>query len=62
MTIAVDLGRKATKQTKFFIVAPIVLGAYIIMLFSVDGRGHLGEKNQLQTTFMCQGRRTVLCP
>ena len=45
----------------FFIVAPIVLGACLIMLFSVDERGHLGEKNQLQT-FICQGRRTVLCP
>ena len=46
----------------FFIAAPIVLGACLIMLFSVDERGHLGEKNQLQTTFICQGRRTVLCP
>ena len=46
----------------FFIVAPIVLGACLIMLFSVDERGHLGERNQLQTTFICQGRRTVLCP
>ena len=27
-----------------FIVAPIVLGACLIMLFSVDERGHLGEK------------------
>ena len=44
----------------FFIVAPIVLGACLIMLSSVDERGHLGEKNQLQTTFICQGRRTVL--
>ena len=46
----------------FFIVAPIVLGACLIMLFSVDERGHLGERNQLQTIFICQGRRTVLCP
>ena len=45
-----------------FIVASIVLGACLIMLFSVDERGHLGEKNQSQTTFICQGRRTVLCP
>ena len=28
----------------FFIVAPIVLGACLIMLFSVDEPGHLGEK------------------
>ena len=27
-----------------FIVAPIVLGACLIMLFSVDDRGHFGEK------------------
>ena len=46
----------------FFIAAPIVLGACLIMLFSVDERGHLGEKIQLQTTFICRGRRTVLCP
>ena len=47
----------------FFIFAPIiVLGACLIMLFSVDERGHLGEKNQVQTTFICQGHRTVLCP
>ena len=46
----------------FFIVALIVLGACLIMLFSVDERGHLGEKKQSQTTFICQGRRTVLCP
>ena len=45
----------------FFIVAPIVLGACLIMLFPVDERGHLGD-SQLQTTFICQGRRTVLCP
>ena len=45
-----------------FIVAPIVLGACLIMLFSVDDRGHFREKKQLQTTFICQGRRTVLCP
>ena len=32
------------------------------MLFSVDERGHLVERNQLQTTFICQGRRTGLCP
>ena len=48
----------------FFIDAPIVLGACLItcMLFSEDKRGHLGERNQLQTTLICQGRRTVLCP
>ena len=46
----------------FFIVAPIVLGAFLIMLFSVDERGHLGERNQLLITLICQGRRTVLCP
>ena len=28
----------------FLIAAPIVLGACLIMLFSVDERGHLGEK------------------
>ena len=28
----------------FFIVAPIVLGACLVMLFSEDERGHLGEK------------------
>ena len=46
----------------FFIVAPIVLWASLIMLFSVDERGHLGEKNQSQTTIIYQGRRTMLCP
>ena len=46
----------------FFIVAPIVLGACLIMLFSVDERGHLGEKNQSQTTLYARGRRTVFCP
>ena len=45
-----------------FIVAPIVLGACLIMLISVDERGQFGERNQLQTAFICQGRRTVLCP
>ena len=44
----------------FLIVAPIVLGACLIMLFSVDERGHLGEKKQQQ--LICQRRRTVLCP
>ena len=39
----------------FFIVAPIVLGACLIMLFSVDERGHLEEK-------IYRVRRTVLCP
>ena len=34
----------------------------LILLFLVDERGHLAEKNQLQTTFICQVRRTVLCP
>ena len=44
----------------FFIVAPIVLGACLIMFFSVDERGHLGEKKQqLQTTFICRG--VALC-
>ena len=28
-----------------FLFAPIVLGACLIMLFSEDERGHLGEKN-----------------
>ena len=47
----------------FFLLVnvPIVVGACLIMLFLVDKRGHLGEKNQLQTTFKCQGRRTVCC-
>ena len=49
-------------RPSIFIVAPIVLGAFLIMLFSVDERGHLGERNQLQITLICQGRRTVLCP
>ena len=30
-----------------FIVAPIVLGAWLIILFSVDERGHLGEKKSV---------------
>ena len=42
----------------FFIVAPIVLGACLIMLFSVDERGHLGEKNSCRQ-FICQG--VALC-
>ena len=29
----------------FFIVDPIILEACLIMLFSVDERGHLGERN-----------------
>ena len=33
---------------------------YVVL---IDERGHLGEKNQLPTTFICQGHcRTVLCP
>ena len=55
-------GRVSSCVRPFFIVAPIVLGACLIMLFSVDERGHLGERNQLQTIFICQGRRTALCP
>ena len=46
----------------FFIAAPIVLGACLIMLFSVDDRGHLGEKKFSCSQHLCQGRRTVLCP
>ena len=46
----------------FFIVAPIVLGACLIMLFSVDERGHLGEeKKQLQTTFIMSGDVALCC-
>ena len=55
-------GGESFEVRSFFIVAPIVLGACLIMLFSVDERGHLGDKKSLQTTFICQGRRTVLCP
>ena len=44
---------------QFFIAAPIVVGACLIMLFSVDERGHLGEKNQLQITFYVRG--VALC-
>ena len=47
---------------RFFVVALIVLAACLIMWFSIDERGHLGEKNQLQTTFIFQGCCTVLCP
>ena len=47
----------------FFCCSRCIRGL-LIMLFSVDERGHLRERNQLQTTFIfiCQGRRTVLCP
>ena len=38
-------GGESFEVRPFFIVAPIVLGACLIMLFSVDERGHLGEKN-----------------
>ena len=56
------LWRRIFWRSSIFIIAPIVFGACLIMLFSVDERGHLGEKNHLQTTFICQGCRTVLCP
>ena len=36
----------------FFIVVPIVLGACLIMLFSVDERGHLGEKKVADNIYM----------
>ena len=38
-------GGESFEVRPFFIVAPIVLGACLIMLFSVDERGHLREKN-----------------
>ena len=39
----------------FFIAAPIVLGACLIMLFSVDERGHLGEKNSVAVNIYMSG-------
>ena len=39
----------------FFIVAPIVLGACLIMLFSVDERGHLGEKKSVADNIYMSG-------
>ena len=45
----------------FFIVAPIVLGACLIMFFSVDERGHLGEKKTtVADNIYLSGRRAVL--
>ena len=39
----------------FFIAVPIVLGACLIMLFSVDERGHLGEKNSVAVIIYMSG-------
>ena len=39
----------------FFIVAPIVVGACLIMLFSVDERGHLGEKKSVADNINMSG-------
>ena len=39
----------------FFIVAPIVLGACLIMLFSVDERGQLGEKKSVADNIYIPG-------
>ena len=39
----------------FFIVAPIVLGACLIMLFSLDERGHLGEKKSVADNIYMSG-------
>ena len=39
----------------FFIVAPIVLGACLIMLFSVDERGHIGEKKAVADNIYMSG-------
>ena len=44
----------------FFIVAPIVLGACLIMLFSEDERGHLGKRIQLQTIFTGMRQSVIL--
>ena len=38
-----------------FIVASIVLGACLIMLFSVDERGHLGEKKSVADNIYMSG-------
>ena len=39
----------------FFIVAPIVFRACLIMLFSVDERGHLGEKQSVADNIYMSG-------
>ena len=44
----------------FFIAAPIVVGACLIMLFSVDERGHLGEKISCRQHFMSGASHCVV--
>ena len=39
----------------FFIAAPIVLGACLIMLFSVDERGHLEKKKSVADNIYMSG-------
>ena len=50
----------------FFIVAPIVVGVLSLHLPNsavLSRRKRTSRRNnQLQTTFLCHGRRTVLCP
>ena len=46
-------------SVQFFIVAPIVLGACLIMLSSVEERGHLGEKISCRQDLYVRG--VALC-
>ena len=52
-------GGESFEVRPFLIVAPIVLGACLIMLFSVDERGHLGEKNSCRQNLYV--RDVALC-
>ena len=52
-------GGESFEVRSFFIVAPIVLGACLIMLFSVDERGHLGDKKSCRQHLYVRG--VALC-
>ena len=49
------LGGESFGVRPFFIVAIIVLGACPIVLFSVDERGHLGEKKSVADKMYMSG-------
>ena len=45
LDLRMSYGGESFGVRPFFIVDPIILEACLIMLFSVDERGHLGERN-----------------
>ena len=55
------LWRRIFWRPSIFIVAPSVLGACQIMLFSVDERGHLGEKKNSCRQHLFVGGVALCC-